>query len=133
MSAVWVGVVALSAIGLGMGIASSLSSPARVSVQANVSGFRTVAPYNKAMTDKAMLFASTASTVGVFSGALAWPALALVAGLPSSISGSAAMPGTWRATNNGVPVVCVPGLPRAAVSAVAARFTSVTVTTNNAC
>lgn len=127
MSFSWVAVAVVSAIGVGTVANQTMSKPMASHVKASPGAFQSSASDSQAMVDKAVVFASTAKSVGAFAGSKAWTVLASDAGHPSALSGASAQPAAWRAEwVAGALVVCMPGAPARALGVIETNISGVT-------
>ncbi|MFK4705761.1 hypothetical protein ABIC83_002600 [Roseateles asaccharophilus] len=126
MSYTWIAVAVASAVTVGVATRQTLSKPMPSHVKSMAPGFSTEKPQNKAVIDKAVVFAMAAKSSGAFAGSVAWPSLAASANVPAGVSASS-FPSGWTAKYSGATLtVCLLGAPNTAVDAITTKMSGVT-------
>lgn len=132
MSYMLVGLAVVGAIGVGIATQISLFKPMPALVVPLAPGMAAEKQMNKAMMDRAAMFANAAANAGTFSGIAQWPAVAASAAVPGAITATS-FPSNWTAQWVGSTLnLCMPGLSNAAVTTLSTQLSGVAVK-NNGC
>lgn len=126
MSYAWIAFGVVSAAGVGIATKQTLSKPMPSHVKSMAAGFSAEKPLNKAVIDKAVVFAMVAKGSGAFAGSVAWPSLAASANVPSGLPATS-FPSNWTAKYSGATLtVCLLGAPNSAITAITTKMSGVT-------